>query len=281
MAIQSECRDCLQRLVDLTLDLAGVGPELRERARHAARDIIRQEFRPEAIPALIATRFHLAIQELTGNPDPFFFRKQAETAFLKGMFARVFPLYDQGLDSLLGLAAAGNAIDFFREEEEVAREMTAAIAWTQADLEPFRRRLAAPAGIILCLADNAGEQFFDRPLVASLRGRGWRTVYVVKGGPIQNDLTRNDLYASGLGEDLEPVADTGSRTVGLALSETGEVFRRLYQGADLILAKGMGHYETMSHLNDPRVFFLLQAKCSPVAQALGVPLRSFVFRRSA
>jgi uncharacterized protein with ATP-grasp and redox domains len=197
------------------------------------------------------------------------------------MFARVFPLYDQGLDSLLGLAAAGNAIDFFREEEEVAREMTAAIAWTQADLEPFRRRLAAPAGIILCLADNAGEQFFDRPLVASLRGRGWRTVYVVKGGPIQNDLTRNDLYASGLGEDLEPVADTGSRTVGLALSETGEVFRRLYQGADLILAKGMGHYETMSHLNDPRVFFLLQAKCSPVAQALGVPLRSFVFRRSA
>jgi uncharacterized protein with ATP-grasp and redox domains len=41
----------------------------------------------------------------------------------------------------------------------------------------------------------------------------------------------------------------------------------------------MGHFETMSHLTDPRLFFLLQAKCSPVAQALGVPRGSFVLRR--
>ena len=35
----------------------------------------------------------------------------------------------------------------------------------------------------------------------------------------------------------------------------------------------------MSHLADPRVWFLLQAKCSPVAQALGVEVNAFVFSR--
>ena len=42
----------------------------------------------------------------------------------------------------------------------------------------------------------------------------------------------------------------------------------------------MGHFETMSHLADPRLFFLLQAKCAPVAQALGVEQNTFVFTRS-
>ena len=38
-----------------------------------------------------------------------------------------------------------------------------------SDLEHFRRELAGPPGLLLYLADNAGEQFFDLPLVALLR----------------------------------------------------------------------------------------------------------------
>jgi damage-control phosphatase, subfamily I len=102
---------------------------------------------------------------------------------------------------------------------------------------------------------------------------------VVKGGPIQNDLTRADLEASGLYSTLEPVLETGARTVGLVLGETSPAFQEAYQRARLIIAKGMGHFETLSHLPDPRLFFLLQAKCRPVAQALGVSRGSFVFAR--
>ena len=145
----------------------------------------------------------------------------------------------------------------------------------------FRQELAGPPGLLLYLADNAGEQFFDRPLVASLRRRGWRVLYAVKAGPIQNDLTLADLEASGLRAALEPVVDTGARTVGLELPGVSPGFRELYDAARLILAKGMGHFETMSHLADPRVWFLLQAKCGPVAQALGVDVNTFVFGRRA
>ena len=104
-------------------------------------------------------------------------------------------------------------------------------------------------------------------------------LYAVKAGPIQNDLTLADLESSGLLAALEPVVDTGARTVGLDLDGVSPGFRELYEAANLIVAKGMGHFETMSHLADRRVWFLLQAKCSPVAQALGVDLNAFVFGR--
>ena len=116
------------------------------------------------------------------------------------------------------------------------------------DLPDFRQDLAGPPGLLLYLADNAGEQFFDRPLVSFLRRQGWQVLYVVKGGPIQNDLTREDLQASGLDRLLEPVVDTGACTVGLDLAAVSPGFHGLYDTAQLILAKGMGHFETMSHL---------------------------------
>jgi uncharacterized protein with ATP-grasp and redox domains len=117
--------------------------------------------------------------------------------------------------------------------------------------------------------------------MTQLRRQGWQVLYVVKGGPIQNDLTREDLAASGLAEELEPVVDTGARTVGLDFSEASTEFQKLYGAARIILAKGMGHFETMSHLGDPRLWFLLQAKCSPVAASLGVERNTFVFIRAS
>jgi uncharacterized protein with ATP-grasp and redox domains len=168
-------------------------------------------------------------------------------------------------------------VDFFRTPEEVSREFSQDLTFTVSHVELFEERLNTGPGLLLYLTDNAGEQHFDAPLVRHLRRRGWQVLYVVKGGPIQNDLTRADLEASGLLPHLEPVLETGAETVGLVLSETNPAFQELYHQAHLIIGKGMGHFETLAHFPDPRVFFLFQAKCRPVAQALRVPLGSFVF----
>jgi uncharacterized protein with ATP-grasp and redox domains len=275
--ISPECRTCLERLVDLAVGLATADPALQEEARRQALAIIEEDFHPEAIAAVIANRFHLAIQEITGNPDPFLARKQAETRQLAALFKQLSPAFDDDLESLLQLAVAGNAIDFFRDKAEMTRDMRSGAALALSHLPRFRQLLESPPGLILYLADNAGEQFFDEPLVSHLRALGWQVVYVVKAGPIQNDVTRADLAASGLEKCLQPIADTGARTVGLLLGEISPAFRELYDAADIIIAKGMGHFETMSHLSEPRLFFLLQAKCAPVAAALKVPKGSFVF----
>jgi uncharacterized protein with ATP-grasp and redox domains len=279
MEIRPECEACLKRLVELTVAQATLDPALQEQARRASLEIIAREFRPEAIPAGIANQFHHAIMAVTGNPDPFATRKAAETAFLGRRYREIAANYGDDLESLLKLAAVGNAIDFFRDEAEVTRELASRVEFGLSG-ECGRRRLEGPPGLLLYLADNAGEQFFDAPLVAHLRRRGWRVLYVVKPGPIQNDLTREDLDASGLGAALEPVADTGARTVGLEMDRASPAFLKLFEAAQFILAKGMGHFETLSHLADPRLYFLLQAKCDPVARALGVARRSFVFCRT-
>ena len=277
MRIQEECRACLTRLVDLTVKLATQDPELRVAATDAALAIIDEEFTPEAIPALIANRFHKEIKSLTGNPDPFRPHKEADTALLDRHFQSVSHTVSEDLESMLKLAVLGNAVDFFRTEDEVSREFSSDLSFKVSHLGIFEDRLNTDPGLLLYLADNAGEQHFDVPLVRYLRRRGWQVLYVVKGAPIQNDLTRADLEASGIIHHLEPVVETGAETVGLVLSEASPVFQEVYEQARLIVAKGMGHFETMGHLVDTRVFFLLQAKCRPVAQALELPLGSFVF----
>ena len=280
MAIRSECYACLKRLAALTVELATPDPKVQRQALLAARRLLDQEFAPGAIPAAIANRFLPLIHQITGNPDPFAARKEAGTAWAARMHRHLAPAYGDDLESLLHLAAVGNALDFFRGEAELTREMLARVKFGLAEVPGFGRELEGPPGLLLYLADNAGEQFFDLPLVSALRRFGWRVLYVVKGGPIQNDLTRKDLEASSLGDALEPVVDTGAGTVGLELAEASPGFREFYEAAGLILAKGMGHFETMSHLNDPRVWFLLQAKCTPMARSLGVDRNALVFSRA-
>jgi len=281
MRIQEECRDCLIRLVDLTVGLATPDPELQEEARSRALAIIDEEFGPGAIPALIANRYHLEIQRITGNPDPFLQHKKSETAFMAQSFRAVAPDFPNTLESLLKLAVLGNAVDFFRSAQDVAQEFSRQSNFAITHLSAFQELLTQEPGTILYLADNAGEQHFDLPLVRHLRGLGWQVFYVVKGGPIQNDLTRADLVASGLAAALEPVLTTGARTVGLVLGQTSQTFQAAFQQARLIVAKGMGHLETLSGLPDPRLFFLLQAKCVAVAQSLGVSRGSFIFIRAS
>ena len=280
MAIRPQCYPCLERLLGIAVELATPDPEVRRQALMVAARLLDREFGPDAIPAAIANRLLAIIHHFSGNPDPFAARKAAATALAARMHQRLAPAYGDDLESLLRLAAVGNALDFFRGEADTAREMLARVEFGINAAPDFRQELAGPPGLLLYLADNAGEQFFDRPLVSSLRRRGWRVLYTVKAGPIQNDLTLEDLEASGLRAALEPVVDTGARTVGLELNEANPNFQELYAAARLIVAKGMGHFETMSHLADPRVWFLLQAKCAPVAQALGVDVNTFAFGRA-
>jgi damage-control phosphatase, subfamily I len=281
MAIQDECYACMKRLATLTVEMATSDMRLQLRARHAAHQILEQEFKSGAIPATIANRFLSLIHRITGNDNPFAARKAAATAFAARMQRLIGPAYGDGLEPLLRLAVVGNAFDFFRGEAEVSRVMQTPIKFRISHSHDFQQELTRASGLLLYLADNAGEQFFDQPLVAWLRRQGWQVLYVVKGGPVQNDLTREDLAASGLEEGLEPVVDTGARTVGLELSQASPEFLKLFETARIILAKGMGHFETMSHFGDPRLWFLLQAKCSPVARSLGVDQDTFVFIRAS
>lgn len=278
--IQPQCYACLTRLLDLTLTLATEDAARRAAVRRQTRAVLEAAFTPKAIPARLATTFHRQIMVATGNADPFLPKKQQETALAKQVAAQLTGRQPRRPEDLLALAAVGNALDFFSTAADLSPDMLRQVNFPAAARTAWENSLRRGPGLLLYLADNAGEQFFDLPLVQFLRSGGWQVYYVVKGGPIQNDLTGEDLAASGLAEALAPVLSTGAATVGLDLTCTSSHFKELFRAADLILAKGMGHFETLAHLDDPRLFFLLRAKCQPVAAALGVPRHSFVLRQA-
>ncbi|MBF8265919.1 MAG: protein of unknown function DUF89 [Dehalococcoidia bacterium] len=129
---------------------------------------------------------------------------------------------------------------------------------------------------ILFLADNAGEVFFDLPLVRKLADFAPIT-YVVKHSPVQNDITLADLDRFGLTKNLPHVITTGTDTPGVDMAQASDEFKAAFEAADLVIAKGMGYWETLSELPaEGKLFYLLKAKCQPVVDSLNVALNSYV-----
>jgi hypothetical protein len=91
----------------------------------------------------------------------------------------------------------------------------------------------------------------------------------VKGRPIINDATVEDARAAGVDQVAE-VMSNGSDSPGTLLEACSDAFRRTYDEAEVIIAKGQANYETLSD-EGPRVFFLLQTKCPVIARDLGMP----------
>jgi len=118
--------------------------------------------------------------------------------------------------------------------------------------------------------------FFDLPLLTWMRR--WASVaYVVKAAPVQDDVTLEDIRRVGLEAELGEIMNTGTATPGIDFSLASAEFKREFNSADLIFAKGMGYYESLSELPaEGRVFHCLRAKCQPVADSLGVPINSYV-----
>ena len=127
-------------------------------------------------------------------------------------------------------------------------------------------------GTIVYLFDNCGESQLDKILIRYLRSRGKRVVGVVRGQPILNDVTREDAIRSGLDKELDLMLDTGTFYVGLDWRCVPDDVMREIEGCDIIIAKGMGNFESLSEEELPvPIAHVLRTKCGPVADSIGVP----------
>lgn len=238
-------------------------------------------------PPWMGQRIHRLLRQVTGNSDPYRDAKRRSNAaaleLYPGLKERVAASADP-FATAVHLAIAGNVIDLGckvdLDDGDVHRAIEEAMT-TPVDLHEVDalRRTIRNAEAILYLADNAGEIVFDRLLIESMPMD--RTVLVVRGQPIINDATREDAEAAGL-TGLVEVIDNGADVPGTILDRCSAVFRRRFENADLIIAKGQGNYETLSQecLGGSRAtFFLLKVKCAVVARDLGCRMGEMVVRR--
>ena len=127
----------------------------------------------------------------------------------------------------------------------------------------------AKAESILYLTDNVGEVIFDAQVIDLLLHLDKKVTVAGKSKPILNDATIADLQ--DLWGELKTVTSPnlrsiGTNSVGLLLDEISTEFREIMRKSDLIIAKGMGHFETLPEYDwNQSVWCLFRSKCNPVA----------------
>ena len=290
MKLTPGCYECLRRLIHQAAELATNDASLKQRATEEAMKILDDKFSYSQLSIVIATKIHKVVREVTHNPDPYRAMKEREMTLSRELYPELSlqteaasrrrgrkrsNLYKDKLRGYLKLAAAANAIDFFREPSSIKEDIRKAVSFAVDDSEQLEEKLK-DAGRVLYLADNAGELYFDLPLFEYMR-RFVNVIYVVKPSPVQDDLTLEDVRRSGLESEFGKVMSTGIASPGTIFSLASTQFKREIESADLIFAKGMGHYEALSELpTEGKFFYCLMAKCRPVADSLGVPINSYV-----
>ena len=281
MKLSQACYGCLQGLVHQAAELATQDILLRQRAIEQGMKILDNEFSYDQISIVIATKIHKVIKEITGNPDPYLAMKQREMSIARELYselslrAKRSNLYKDDFRDYLRLAVAANAIDFFRDISTIKGDMRKPVSFAIDDSHQLEARLKG-ASKVLYLADNAGEVYFDLPLFNWMKQFA-QVIYVVKPLPVQNDATLEDVRKAGLENEFGTIITTGTASPGIVFTLASDQFKREFESADFIFAKGMGHYESLTELpGQGRFFYCLMAKCKPVADSLGVPLNSYV-----
>jgi uncharacterized protein with ATP-grasp and redox domains len=267
------CARCLVDQATHAVELAATAPEERLSIMQEVLGLLQREF-PRRIPAELGTLIHQMIRRRTGK-DPYASLKEKSNRLASEAAAR---LRSNGLSfrSATLAAVAGNAIDFGVDGSRDAlltlwEELQKGL--TIDRFERFEEEVER-AGTILYLTDNCGEVVFDYLLVEILVQRGKTLVVSPKEEPILNDATLHDLRVLGF-QRMVGVIPHAKASIGLSLSDASPEFLQEWRRADLVIAKGMGHYETL-YGTDKRIAFLLKAKCVPVAESLGVPVGSHI-----
>jgi hypothetical protein len=258
--------------------MAGAGERKQRDILGRVLDVLK-DTPPSSRPPEISQRVHRIVRKETGSDDPYReskARSTREALALMPWLERLLDEADDPLKTAARLSIAGNIIDArpgrgydLRQEMRRALDEPLAIDDGQA-----LRVALSETDRVLFLADNAGETVFDRLLIQVI---GAPVTYAVKGSPIANDTTMDDARAAGLHEVAE-LMSTGSDAPGTILETCSEPFRRVFDEAPLIIAKGQANYETLSEAG-PRVFFLLQTKCPVLARDIGVPMGSRILRQ--
>ncbi|MHC1601144.1 MAG: damage-control phosphatase ARMT1 family protein [Candidatus Nezhaarchaeales archaeon] len=136
---------------------------------------------------------------------------------------------------------------------------------------------ALKASYVVYLLDNIEELPFDIALLNEIKRLGCRVTVIAKSGCFQNDTTIHDARQVGLHRIVDKLIESGTDGSSVFLDEISSEARRELMTSNLIIAKGMAHYEYLSETPlRNKTFFLLRAKCKVVAQELGVNPRSYV-----
>ncbi len=241
----------------------------------------------ELPPPVVSTEIYKCIHTILNIDDPYRDLKNRYNKEAFGYLTEAKGIVCSSSDPLraaLMVALAGNIIDFGSQVTSfnVGKTLRESVA-SPLDIDDYEafRGAVESAKTMVFISDNAGEIVFDSLLLETVRGMfpTLRLFIIGRGSPIINDATAQELVELGFGRYGE-VVSSEQMIPALWVDRCGNRCRRIFEEADLVLAKGQGNFETLSELPDDRVYFLFMVKCSVVSEMLSVGKLARVFLRN-
>lgn len=282
MKISHECIHCLARqAVEIAEEATENITMQQEIIKKSLKELGEMDFN-ETAPE-IAFRMHQHAKNITGINDLYIRLKEQYNEIAKEIYEKIIEekwldRAEDRFDMACRLAIAGNIIDFSvglsLEHKDIVKSVEDSIKQDIFGAGTVALRDAVKeAKNIMYIADNSGEIIFDKFLLENLPLD--KVTYVVKGGPIVNDATMDNAIGTGV-VDLVKVIDNGHCAQGTILEDCSSGFNDEFDKADLIISKGQANFETLSDIKDKTIFYLLRAKCSSLASAIGCERMDYV-----
>ena len=237
-------------------------------------------------PPVIAAPLYEQMAKLAHTDDLYREQKQHATIQAKTYLPFLRETITQSDDPLIATlktAVVGNVIDLAAEVSFNLHDAIMSVFTTpfaHDDTEALRHALVNTKNL-LYIGDNAGEHIFDSLTIQSLQKLypQLSITYMVRGNPIINDVTLSEAYEAEI-EKICLVMDSGVPTPGFVYELASCEAQKLFDSADLIIAKGMGNYECMSPQKRENICFLLKVKCSVVAKSLNQEIGDIICKLS-
>ncbi|WP_456418719.1 damage-control phosphatase ARMT1 family protein [Methanocaldococcus infernus] len=278
MKIKPECAICIVRqIVDISKEVAD--EEEQFNLIKKCFKVIEENYGKDVVPAVMGTKVHRYFKEISGCKDPYKRLKEKANEIALKYYDYVKNLIKgderERLRKSVLATIAGNTIDYgaystnLNIEEVLLKTLNEELKIDNSE-ELLKYLKDKNIKKVLYICDNAGEIVFDKLLMELIKSYGKEVIAVVKGKPILNDATIEDAKVAKI-DEVAKIVTTGSDIIGIILEECSEEFLKELDSSDIIIAKGMGNYESLTEYNiEKPIFFILKAKCNPVAQNIGV-----------
>lgn len=277
MRMSPECVPCLIRRV--LFETVEVDPSKSAETVKYASAALGRLFGDDVCSAVVATEVHRGVYDLLGDDDPYRELKAKSNEVALELYPSAERFVARSRDKLKAsflCAVAGNVLDFgigtgFDHPGTLRKEFKNLLAEGLGhDDTPRLRKLLRKGARVAYLLDNCGEVVFDRLVLQQLGKLGVEVTLVVKEEPILTDATMKDIDGLGFEELAERIVEAPGFAVGIDLPSMDGEFGRLLRSHDLVIAKGMANFESLSETDLAPIAYLLRTKCAPVAESMGL-----------
>lgn len=277
MRMTPECVPCLIRRV--LFEAEEVDDSFGVRAVKKASQMLGELFGEDVCSATVATQVHRETYKLLGTKDPYSVLKKKSNDVALDIYPFAEKFVRSSKDPLRAAflcSIVGNVLDFgigagYDDPARLKKEFKNLLKEGLGhDDTPRIKTLLKKSENVVYLGDNCGEIVLDRLALEELKKFDIDLTLVIKQEPILADATKKDISALGIECIVDRIVEAPGFAVGIDLDSLNGKFGKTMRKADLIIAKGMANFESISETDLAPVAYLLRTKCSPVANAMGL-----------